>query len=37
MLDITCVCLLGLIWWVTPVTNETELSPRVEMGNVQGI
>jgi hypothetical protein len=29
--------LLGFIWWVTPVTNETELSQSVERENVQGI
>jgi len=29
--------LLGCIWWVTPVTNETKLSPNVERENVHGI
>jgi hypothetical protein len=29
--------LLGSVWEVTPVTNETELSPSVERENVRGI
>ena len=34
---VTCVYLLESIWEVTPVTNETELSPIVERENVQPI
>jgi hypothetical protein len=29
--------LLGFIWWVTLVANETELSPNVEREKVQNI
>jgi hypothetical protein len=37
MFLVTFVCLLGFFWWVTLVTNETELSPNVVRERVQNI